>query len=89
MLQVTATSMEGLLVSTNISGCGFVYGSLSFLDKLACGIALYWIEGMNGKGTRTFPDFLHFCSAFLTVYCFYIPLLVTHPSFCLALLTEI
>lgn len=41
--------MEGLLVSTNLSGCGFVYGSLSFLDKLACGVALYWIEGMNGK----------------------------------------
>jgi hypothetical protein len=40
--------MEGVLVSKNLSGCGFVYGSLSFLDKLACGIALYAIEGMNG-----------------------------------------
>lgn len=49
MTQVTATSMEGLLVSKNLSGCGFVYGSLSFMDKLACGIALYLIEGMNGN----------------------------------------
>lgn len=70
---VTATSMEGLLVSTNLSGCGFVYGSLSFLDKLACGVALYWIEGMNvqtrfcptedivGNGLLTFPPICH-CS---------------------------
>jgi Na+/melibiose symporter-like transporter len=70
---VTATSMEGLLVSTNLSGCGFVYGSLSFLDKLACGIALYWIEGMNvqtrfcpteigvGNNLLTFPPICH-CS---------------------------
>ncbi|KAH8934649.1 hypothetical protein BDL97_18G095700 [Sphagnum fallax] len=52
---VTATSMEGVLVSKNLSGCGFVYGSLSFLDKLACGIALYAIEGMNVQ-TRMCPD---------------------------------
>ncbi|KAG0612252.1 hypothetical protein M758_6G013500 [Ceratodon purpureus] len=70
---VTATSMEGLLVSTNLSGCGFVYGSLSFLDKLACGVALYWIEGMNvqtrfcptedivGNSLLTFPPICH-CS---------------------------
>jgi hypothetical protein len=70
--QVTATSMEGLLVSTNLSGCGFVYGSLSFLDKLACGVALYWIEGMNGKetllqysSTSTAPSQLYFSFLFL------------------------
>ncbi|XP_024401583.1 uncharacterized protein [Physcomitrium patens] len=69
---VTATSMEGVLVSTNLSGCGFVYGSLSFLDKFACGIALYLIEGMNvqtrfcptanvmGQSLLSFPPICHY-----------------------------
>lgn len=47
LMLVTATSMEGALVGQNLSGCAFVYGSLSFLDKLTCGIALYSIEAAN------------------------------------------
>lgn len=42
-------SMEGVLVSINFSGCGFVYGFFSFLDKFVCGIVFYLIEGMNGN----------------------------------------
>ena len=47
--QVTATSLEGVLVGHNYSGCAFVYGSLSFMDKLACGLALVIIEAVNGE----------------------------------------
>ena len=47
--QVTAVSMEGILVGLDISGCAFVYASLSFLDKFACGIALFAIEALNSK----------------------------------------
>ncbi|CAM6096468.1 unnamed protein product [Calypogeia fissa] len=47
LMLVTATSMQGVLVGHDLSGCAFVYGSLSFLDKLACGLALYFLERLN------------------------------------------
>lgn len=47
---MTATSLEGVLVGHHYSGCAFVYGSLSFMDKLTCGIALVAIEAVNGEG---------------------------------------
>ncbi|BFI34273.1 major facilitator superfamily domain-containing protein 12 [Marchantia polymorpha subsp. ruderalis] len=49
LMLVTATSMQGVLVGHDLSGVAFVYGSLSFLDKLTCGIALYLIEGLNDE----------------------------------------
>lgn len=50
-LLVTATSMEGELVGQKLSGCAFVYGSLSFLDKLTCGLTLFLISSINSQGT--------------------------------------
>ncbi|KAL2632406.1 hypothetical protein R1flu_017092 [Riccia fluitans] len=47
LMLVTATSMQGVLVGQDLSGVAFVYGSLSFMDKLTCGVALYLIEGLN------------------------------------------
>ncbi|KAI5058941.1 hypothetical protein GOP47_0025260 [Adiantum capillus-veneris] len=47
LMTVTAVSMEGILVGLDLSGCAFVYASLSFLDKFACGAALYVIEALN------------------------------------------
>lgn len=47
LMTVTAVSMEGILVGLDLSGCAFVYGSLSLLDKCLCGIALYAIEALN------------------------------------------
>ncbi|KVH89337.1 hypothetical protein Ccrd_008675, partial [Cynara cardunculus var. scolymus] len=32
------------LVGEDVKGCAFVYGSLSFLDKMSCGIALWALE---------------------------------------------
>ncbi|XP_024525694.1 major facilitator superfamily domain-containing protein 12 [Selaginella moellendorffii] len=54
LMLVTATSMEGLLVGHSLSGCAFVYGSLSLCDKLACGFALYAIEALHGTETPAF-----------------------------------
>nr|XP_019704185.1 major facilitator superfamily domain-containing protein 12 isoform X2 [Elaeis guineensis] len=45
---VTAISMESVLVGEDLNGCAFVYGSLSFLDKLSCGLALYVLESYQG-----------------------------------------
>lgn len=41
--------MESTLVGEDLNGCAFVYGSLSFLDKLSCGLALYALESYEGK----------------------------------------
>jgi hypothetical protein len=47
--QVTSISMEGVLVGEDLNGCAFVYGSLSFVDKVSCGIALYILESYQGN----------------------------------------
>ncbi|XP_020521950.1 major facilitator superfamily domain-containing protein 12 isoform X2 [Amborella trichopoda] len=46
---VTAVGMESFLVGRDLNGCAFVYGSLSFLDKISCGIALYTLELYHGS----------------------------------------
>ncbi|KAJ8899185.1 hypothetical protein K2173_012361 [Erythroxylum novogranatense] len=44
LMAVTAVSMQSVLVGSDLRGCAFVYGSLSFLDKISCGIALYALQ---------------------------------------------
>uniref|UniRef100_A0A0E0EDJ6 Major facilitator superfamily (MFS) profile domain-containing protein n=1 Tax=Oryza meridionalis TaxID=40149 RepID=A0A0E0EDJ6_9ORYZ len=48
-LHVTSISMEGILVGEDLNGCAFVYGSLSFVDKVSCGLALYILESYQGS----------------------------------------
>lgn len=40
------------MVGEDLNGCAFVYGSLSFLDKISCGIALFALESYEGKRRR-------------------------------------
>lgn len=51
LMTVTGVSMESLLVGEDLNGCAFVYGSLSFLDKMSCGIALYVLESYQSSGS--------------------------------------
>ncbi|MCL7042168.1 hypothetical protein MKW94_024233, partial [Papaver nudicaule] len=44
LMMVTGISMQSVLVGEDLNGCAFVYGSLSFLDKISCGLALYVLE---------------------------------------------
>ncbi|XP_009142254.1 major facilitator superfamily domain-containing protein 12 [Brassica rapa] len=44
LILVTAISMQSVLVGSELGGCAFVCGSLSFLDKMSCGIALYVLQ---------------------------------------------
>ncbi|XP_024992326.1 major facilitator superfamily domain-containing protein 12-like isoform X1 [Cynara cardunculus var. scolymus] len=44
LITVTGVSMQSYLVGEDVKGCAFVYGSLSFLDKMSCGIALWALE---------------------------------------------
>ncbi|KAK3024640.1 hypothetical protein RJ639_043264 [Escallonia herrerae] len=44
LMMVTGISMQSVLVGEDLNGCAFVYGSLSFLDKMSCGLALCILE---------------------------------------------
>ncbi|KAF8394025.1 hypothetical protein HHK36_020227 [Tetracentron sinense] len=48
LMVVTGVSMQSVLVGEDLHGCAFVYGSLSFLDKISCGIALYVLQSYQG-----------------------------------------
>lgn len=52
LIMVTAIGMESILVGKDISGCAFVYGSLSFVEKLSCGIVLYIIEDFHTSANK-------------------------------------
>lgn len=41
--------MQSVLVGDDLNGCAFVYGSLSFLDKMSCGLALWILELCQSK----------------------------------------
>ncbi|XP_021626373.1 major facilitator superfamily domain-containing protein 12 isoform X2 [Manihot esculenta] len=44
LMTVTGISMQSVLVGSDLNGCAFVCGSLSFLDKISCGLALYTLQ---------------------------------------------
>lgn len=48
-LQVTGISMQNVLIGEDLNGCAFVCGSLSFLDKMSCGLALYVLQSYQCK----------------------------------------
>ncbi|KAK6777591.1 hypothetical protein RDI58_024309 [Solanum bulbocastanum] len=46
--KVTAIGMESELVDKDLDGSAFVYGSLGFIDKVLCGVFLYFLESYEG-----------------------------------------
>ncbi|KAK4753196.1 hypothetical protein SAY87_021994 [Trapa incisa] len=53
LMMVTGVSMQSVLVGEDLNGCAFVCGSLSFLDKISCGIALYMLQSYQSTTPRT------------------------------------
>ncbi|XP_022147796.1 major facilitator superfamily domain-containing protein 12-like isoform X2 [Momordica charantia] len=47
LMTVTGVSMQSVLVGRDLNGCAFVCGSLSFLDKISCGLALFFLESFQ------------------------------------------
>lgn len=47
LVMVTTIGLESALVGEDLNGCAFVYGSLSFLDKMSCGVALFVLESYD------------------------------------------
>ena len=44
MIMITSVCMEGDLVGKDGTGSAFVYGAMSFTDKLSNGLAVVWIQ---------------------------------------------
>ncbi|KAL5647714.1 hypothetical protein ACJX0J_042069, partial [Zea mays] len=40
--------LESTLVGKDLNDCAFIYGFLSFLDKISCGIILFVLELYEG-----------------------------------------
>lgn len=59
-ITVAALGMQSVLVGEDLNGCAFVYGSLSFLDKMLCGMALYILEAYQ---TEVSPNMLQVTSS--------------------------
>ncbi|KAL8235929.1 hypothetical protein R6Q59_017010 [Mikania micrantha] len=63
LISVTGVSMQSYLVGEDVKGCAFVYGSLSFLDKVSCGFALWALESYQNTSTAL-KDCNPICSCF-------------------------
>ncbi|CAK7331718.1 unnamed protein product [Dovyalis caffra] len=53
LMTVAGVSMQSVLVGSDLNGCAFVYGSLSFLDKLSCGIAVFVLQSFQSTSPRS------------------------------------
>lgn len=60
--QITGVSMQSVLVGSDLDGCAFVYGSLSFLDKVSCGLAVFVLQSFQSKSSPTARPVLIFYS---------------------------
>ncbi|CAL0326319.1 unnamed protein product [Lupinus luteus] len=52
LMMVTGVSMQNFLIGDDLNGCAFVCGSLSFLDKISCGIALYVLQSYQNTSPQ-------------------------------------
>ncbi|TXG49016.1 hypothetical protein EZV62_024891 [Acer yangbiense] len=58
LMMVTGISMQNVLIGEDLNGCAFVCGSLSFLDKMSCGIALYILQSYQSTSPTRLDNFL-------------------------------
>ncbi|KAJ7949075.1 Major facilitator superfamily domain-containing protein 12 [Quillaja saponaria] len=47
LMMVTGVSMQNILIGENLNGCAFVCGSMSFLEKISCGLALFVLQSVS------------------------------------------
>lgn len=53
LMTITGVSMQSVLVGSDLDGCAFVYGSLSFLDKVSCGLAVFVLQSFQSSSPRS------------------------------------
>ncbi|TXG49103.1 hypothetical protein EZV62_024978 [Acer yangbiense] len=58
LMMVTGISMQNVLIGEDLNGCAFVCGSLSFLDKMSCEIALYILQSYQSTSLTRLDNFL-------------------------------
>ncbi|XP_051145960.1 uncharacterized protein LOC127261690 isoform X2 [Andrographis paniculata] len=54
LMMVSSTGMQSFLVGYELNGCAFVYGSLSFMDKILSGLALSALESYQRPSMESF-----------------------------------
>ncbi|KZV21785.1 major facilitator superfamily domain-containing protein 12 [Dorcoceras hygrometricum] len=57
LMMVSGVSMQSFLVGRDLNGCAFVYGSLSFMDKILCGLALCILESYQSSTPGVSNDY--------------------------------
>ncbi|XVF18282.1 hypothetical protein REPUB_Repub11eG0007700 [Reevesia pubescens] len=53
LMTVTAVSMQSILIGEDLNGCAFVCGSLSFLEKISCGLTLFVLQSYQISHSAT------------------------------------
>ncbi|KAJ0094140.1 hypothetical protein Patl1_17309 [Pistacia atlantica] len=78
LMMVTGISMQNVLIGEDLNGCAFVCGTLSFLDKMSCGLALYVLQSYQSS-SPTFLDNSSTSSTYISVTRYGLGLV---PAFC-------
>lgn len=52
LMMVTGVSMQNFLIGENLNGCAFVIGSLSFMEKISCGLALFVLQSYQNTSPQ-------------------------------------
>ncbi|GLU02652.1 hypothetical protein SLE2022_198950 [Rubroshorea leprosula] len=68
LMTVTAVGMQSVLIGQDLNGCAFVCGSLSFLDKVSCGLALFILQSFQSTSTRVVGNYSTNASISVTRY---------------------
>ena len=58
--------MQNFLIGEDLNGCAFVCGSLSFMDKMSCGLAVYVLQSYQSKLVDFLLSYANF--AFLLIF---------------------
>ncbi|KAH7570722.1 hypothetical protein JRO89_XS05G0166800 [Xanthoceras sorbifolium] len=77
LMMVTGISMQNVLIGEDLNGCAFVCGSLSFLDKMSCGIALYILQSYQSTSPKLLDNYTG--NAYISVTRYGLGLV---PAFC-------
>ncbi|XP_061363935.1 uncharacterized protein LOC133307440 [Gastrolobium bilobum] len=82
LIMVTGISMQNFLIGENLNGCAFVVGSLSFLDKISCGLALYVLQSYQDvspplQTTQSFLSVTRFGLGLVPAICALLGVIVT------------
>ncbi|XP_034205324.1 major facilitator superfamily domain-containing protein 12 isoform X2 [Prunus dulcis] len=85
LMMVTGVSMQSVLIDRDLNGCAFVCGSLSFMDKISCGLALFVLQSyqstrviQENHSNDVYFSVTRFGLGFVPAFCSLISVIVTY-----------